>query len=365
MYFNLKTNAITLLLVSSILVSCGKKSENSGANTTNTEPPSDPRSNPHGTGIDDQNPTPKICQSGKVLNILNNGINVMSSLAAAKRSIVLWDAGNGALNNELDSLTRVHAISGNGKYVLRKLSNSRYQIISGNNPADTRRPLVSFNTNGYIPKFSFSKDERYLMVKFKPNYSRAKDHITVYDLNKNRFLSRSITERKIYASALTNYSKHLVVAAKSGYETLIKIYNFSVLTSLGKLEVERTIHLPIYESFTRMDLGNGVIAVKTRSSNIFYDFDTGKEIYRNKKLHIFDIDENGDFALVSEQWEELKVMNLKTGEFIITEQKPTELLTSTCQLRSNPFSLLCKDSLNQGKVFKWNLEDNKTSTACY
>ena len=65
------------------------------------------------------------------------------------------------------------------------------------------------------------------------------------------------------------------------------------------------------------------------------------------------------------QWEELKVMNLKTGEFIITEQKPTELLTSTCQLRSNPFSLLCKDSLNQGKVFKWNLEDNKTSTACY
>ncbi len=366
MYFNLKAialKAVVFLTATSILTSCGtnSSSNDSGpANNAGDQPSGPTRDNTPNS--DDHNPAPKVCQSGKVLKILDNGHHVMSSLVGAKKNTALWDSENGKLDKEIESLSRFHSVSVNGKFILRKISSQKYQLISGVNQA---RPIIRFNTNGYIPTFYFSKDERYLVAKYRPAYNFAKDQITVYDLKTNHFLVRSIIEKKILASSITNDSKYLLVVKRERYSNYIQIYNFSVLTNTGKLKIERTIKLPTYESFNKMIVGNGIIAIKTASNNLFYDFLSGEELYTNRKLHIFDVDQEGDYALVSDNWEELKVMNLQTGIIEITEKKPAQLLVSTCQLRSAPFRVLCKDSSNQGKVLLWNLEEKLISRTCY
>lgn len=351
-------------LVLSTLVSCsGKDGARSGKPEVNAN---------SGPGNGDDFPTrdeqgdntphnPKLCKGARVLKVLDSGKEVVSRLTKDSNRIINWNIYSGKTLSSLNFPVNPYEISPDGKYLIRQISYKKYQIITftKNGEEGFFNKVISLNA-AYepMPRLSFSADSKYLLFSYRP-YAQGYSHqIEVYSLDEEKVVS-SLRTKNVFFAGIARDSKSFLVGFKKGYNKFLQ-----------KIDIETTqvqfeIALDKYERYSQLHIGRDVFVLMGMRKNYAFDLYSGAQIYTKRFTHLVDIDSTGELALVSESWNELKIINLITGEDVFKATRPAGLVLSTCQVVSSPMQLFCQDPINQGKMMIWNLETDKVESACF
>ena len=91
----------------------------------------------------------------------------------------------------------------------------------------------------------------------------------------------------------------------------------------------------------------------------------GRLLYTKNLRYIHSLSSDGEYAVVAENFDDLKILNLQSSNYDFEYRRPSDLMLSTCQLTASPLRLICQDSVNQGKVKIWDLNQNTKTSRCY
>lgn len=337
----------------SLMFSCGgSKSSGSPTSVPNT-PDRVPR------GEEDVPNGPKVCKDARILKVLDNGNNVISRLTSDKNKIVNWNIIDGKEISSLNFPVNPYRVSPDGNYIIRRISYKKYQIIKFGENKDRFNRVITLNA-AYdpMPKLNFSADSKFLVMNYRPFAQGYSHRIDIYNLEKEEFVS-AMNGRDIAFAKVTRDSKYYLIGFKKGYNTVVQ--KVDVRTT----EVVFEAKLKKYERFDEIYVGEDTFLVRGNLGYHAYDIFTGESLYSKKLKQLFDVGSNGINAIVSEDWNEIKIMDMKTGDIIFKDKTPSGLVLSTCQLLDKPLKILCQDSINQGKISVWNIEQSSASSVCF
>lgn len=353
MLFRLMRQTCLAATFITLLTSCGgSKSEDSSSPRTQN-PDRDNQSHqgsPNGT---------KICKDARIIKILDNGKSIISRLSNDRDKIIKWSLISGKKVSSLDFPVNPYEVSPDGRYIIRRINYKKYQLIKFGQKKGRYSKVITLNA-AYdpMPKLEFSIDGEFLIINYRPFAQGDGQRIDIYSLEKEVFVS-AINDRNITFAKVTRDSKYYLVALKKRYTTVVQ--KIDVMTS----KVVYETNLNKYERFNHLYIGDSVFIVRGSSGHHAYDLETGEYLYSKKLKQLFDIGSDGIYGLVSENWNELKIMDLKSGEFLFKEKRPSGLILSSCQLHDSPIEVICQDSIDQGKILTWNIEQSSINTVCY
>lgn len=353
MLFKLVHQAFMVTIFITLLLSCGK----SGSE----DPISSGDGNQGGQNQEEQNvPVDSdLCVNARILKILDSGKNIISRLSSDRSQIIKWNVINGKKISSLNFPVNPYQISPDGKYIIRRINYKKYQLIKFvQNKGYFSRVITLNAAYSPMPSLEFSADSEYLVMKYSPFAQGGGQRIDIYSLEKEIFIS-TLNNRNISFAKITRDSKYYLVGFKKGYSTVIQKIEINTARVIFETQLNR------YERIDHLYVGENVFIVRGNNGYHVYDTETGDSLYSKRLKQLFDIGSNGKKALVSEKWNEVKVMDLKTGEYIFSDKVPTGLILSSCQLLDSPLRVLCQDSINQGKVSIWDIEQGSSSTSCY
>lgn len=337
-----------------LIVSCGEKNSGDssggpGAGSQDTDN-RDEQNNPSG---------PKVCKDARILKVLDNGNNVISRLTTDKNKIINWQINNGKEVSSLDFPVNPYDVSPDGEYIIRRINYKKYQVIKfGENKNRFNRVITINAAYDPMPKVEFSPDGEFLIMNYRPFAQGYSHRIDIYNLDQERFVSAMNAKNIIFAK-VTRDSKYFLIGFQKGYHTVVQ--KVDVITS----EVVYEIKINKYERFSKLYVGEDVFIVRGNNGYHAYNIVAGEHLYSKKLKQLFDIGSMGLNALVSDSWNEVKVLDLKTGDTIFKDKTPTGLILSTCKLLDNPLKVLCQDSVNQGKISIWDIAQSSATSACY
>ena len=341
-------------LIISLFVSCGGSESSSSSGNDGG-----PGAGQQDRDINNDQDGPKVCQGSRVLKVLENGRNIISRLTSDRNVIVNWKVSSGKKVSVLDFPVNPYAVSPEGKYIIRQIDYRKYQIIRlGDNKRNFNKVITLNAAYSPMPKLEFSADGENLVLNYRP-YAQGYSHqIDIYNLRQERIIS-SMTARNISFARVTRDSKFYLVGYRDGYKNVIQKIDIDNIKTVYELSLNK------YERFSEVFVADNTFVVRGQNGYYFHDLHNGSFLYKKKLKYLFDIGSEGKNALVSESWNEIKIIDLRTGSEVVREKTPTGLVLSSCQLVDNPLKLLCEDSINQGKIAVWNIGESTASTKCF
>lgn len=346
--FGIMMRKTVLLLFMTLLVSCGKAPEGD----EETKPQIQATETSRGKE------TLKACQNQQVLKVLDNGIDIISRLRDSNH-IVSWDYDSREENHKLYTPALPLKISPDGQYLLRQISFRKFQILDLASSASYSRSTITINAvEEPAPEVSFSRNSKYLTLLFKPYGAGLTKQVVVYDIERSEMVL-SLTEKEI-SFAKINYQEDSLISL-----TFDGRSKYLIKTDLFTKKVIYKKRISSFLKYTSMDIGAKEILIKGNDIFEVYLESKGDYSYGVEGHYIYDIDTSGEYALVNYNWNELKVIELFSGTSVLIKNKIKEIVLTSCELKANPFRVICLDSVDQGKVKIWNLENDKIDSSCF
>lgn len=355
MIFSLANRLISATIFFTLVSSCTPRSssDSSGSNGTN------PRDRlGQNTGNDEAPNDNKVCSAARVLKVLDNGRNVISRMAFDRSKIINWNVNDGKVISSLNFPVNLYQVSSDGKYILRRVNYKKFQLIKFGDKSKVNKVITLNAAYNPMPKLEFSPDGNYLIMDYVPLGQGYNHKIDIYDLEKEVFTSSMMANNVLFAK-VTRDSKFYLVGYKTRYKTILK----KIHTETAQVEYE--IELNRFERFDKLYIGEDAFVVAGNEKHYGYDLLTGEKLYEKKVLSFIDVGSEGRYALVSEAWNEIKIVDLKNFDVIYQDKAPTGLVLSSCQLVDSPLKLICQDSIKQGSVSIWNIEQSQSKTSCF
>lgn len=354
MFFKQRVHGLVPWIIFITFFSCGHSEQGSGDSGL-------PSSQSRGQNADNNGDLQdrKLCESSRVLKVLDNGKNVISRLGRDTNVIVKWNIITGKKESSLNFPVNPYLIGPNGKFIVRRIDFRKYQVIKlRNNKSDFNKIITLNAAYSPMPKLSFSPDGENLVLNYRPFGQGYSKQIDIYSLSKER-ITFSFNAKNISFAKLTRDSKSLLVSSKEDFQNVVQKIN------LQNSSVEFELNLNKYEAFSEAYLGEEVFVLRGNKGYYFHDLHSGGFLYWKRLKYLYDIGTEGENALVSERWNEIKIIDLKTGTEQLTQKMPTDIVLSTCKLIDSNKILLCEDSINQGRVTRWNLSESIFSSSCF
>lgn len=335
-----------------LLASCEKATD---SHVEEIKPTRQGNNNPTPKPPTDQ-PSIKKCKASSVLNILSNGRTIISSMRMTNE-IVAWDIETGKKLGSLNYPVGYQKISPNAQYILRKVNSKKYQVTSFINALNPHKKILTFNASD-VPDLIFSDDSKYLLVRYRPQFSINMHKVVLIDL-KTMKVTKTLTDRFIRFARLTRDSQSLIMITDNGFEkSLTKI-------DVASLKQQFKIELPRYQDIKMLSVGLNSIVIKSYRDFLFYNIETGEKLFESDYNYFFSIGAKGETALFANDWDRLKIIDLVTGNELYELDIPEEIYLSSCLILIQETAMLCKSNMVPEKVLRWNLESQKIERHCF
>jgi hypothetical protein len=308
------------------------------------------------TDLSDEN-----CKSTKVLDIARDGKTIISYAQKMgdrinRPGMLSWDIDSKTIKAKYSSSFSFEKTSPNGKYFLRRISERRYQLLGFNQDRISYSviiPIVSAEPS----VVDFSQDSKYLMIKSTPIDKSGLNQFDIFDIKRRAFY-KTFRARGIKFMKMTENSQYIVMGFDNGYEKFISMYSLQELNLIFKIK------LPRYSNFTFLESAMNRIIIKSDREYFAFDTDSGAKVFSGNFEFFHDVSQNGRYALVSRKLGEMSILDTQNGEYLYNSIIPAQAELSTCQLSESPLRLVCKDKINAGNVFVFNIKESEGFSVC-
>lgn len=301
-----------------------------------------------------------VCSSKNVLDIARDGRTIVSSfnkINNLKRSgIITWDLYTKSIKAKYAFDLRIEKTSPNGSYFIRKISQSKLQILGFKDEFVAYNVFLPINSMKKID-VDFSQDSRYLMIRSTPYGASGMDQFDIFDIRKRQFY-KSFRGFGIKFMKMTSDSNTIVMGYDNGYEKFIALYNFKDFVEIQKIK------LPRYGNFSFLESAMDRIIIKSDRKFFAFNTTSGQLVFEEDFQHFHDVSVSGRYALVQKNHGEFGVVDLQSGTTEFTRLIPTQAEISTCQLSESPLQLICRDKVNLGHVYILDVESEKSVSVC-
>jgi hypothetical protein len=340
-----------LCLFSSCLIACGPQSASNSIATGGA--------GPRGPSRPDSPNEPKVCRSTKVLQVLNNGRNIVSRLISDENKIVNWNLEDEREFSTLDFPVQPYRVGPDGRYIIRQINFKKFQVIKFGDNKRTLSKLINVNAAFEpMPSVEFSANGEQLILSYRPFAQGTSHRFDIYDLEKDSFES-SLTTRDVLFSKVTRDTDYFVMITRRGNQHILSKIEAKTSKPIFEIVLER------FENYYHLDLGADVVLIKGSRNVYAYNLTDGNLLYTKSLRYVHSVSSDGDYAVVAENFDDIKILNLSSGNYDFEYKRPSDLILSTCQLTASPLRLICQDSVNQGKVKIWDLAQNVKTSRCY
>lgn len=344
-----------MIFVFTILTACSpSKSSSPSSDITG------PRPDRGGQNSDEQNDSEdeRVCRAARIIKVLDNGKNIISRMAFDRSKIVNWNVNNGKVVSSLSFPVNLYAVSPSGDYILRRINYKRYQLIKFGDREKYSRVITINATYEPMPKLDFSPDGKFLVMNYVPVGQNYSHKIDIYSLEQEKFTSSLIAKNILFAK-VTRDSQFYIVGFKTKKATVIQKVDTLTREVIFQTELSKYLRLD------KLHIGQETFVVSGNRKHFTFDIETGEKLYERNLLSFIDMGSAGINGLVSHKWNEIQIIDLKTSNILFEGKVPSGLVLSTCQLQDNPLRLLCQDSIKQGSVSVWNVEQSQSTTSCF
>ena len=333
-------------VVGSCLTVCNPTSSGNKGKATN-EPPRDPTQ----TTGDEQE-----CSRDSVIEILKGASRAISFSHRDTRTLLAWDLISRKGTDSIFFPMSYHEISADGQYLLRKISNRKYQVVAFSSRLGYESELININSVGK-PEVKFSKNSKYLVIKNNPHYSRNFDHVSIYDIESKKYLY-SVDFTNILHFDLSYDGQYFVIGREEGFKK-----NVYVVESLTQKVVWQE-SLPIFQTFREMIVAEDVVIIETGHNYRVFDIQNGNRLSYLKNGELQGISNNGKYALVAHGPFEVSIIDLQNGNEVYKKPVPQEILLSSCRLDDSTMIVYCKSKNLYYDVIRWDLAAGVLTSSC-
>jgi hypothetical protein len=301
------------------------------------------------------------CKSTRVLDIARDGKTIISYANEMdsfyrKPGILSWDINSKLIKAQYASSLKFEKTSPNGDYFLRRVSDRRYQLLGFRNNRVDYSAIIPIHSLDKA-QIDFSQDSKYLMIKTTPYDGNGMNQFDIFDIQRRAYY-KSFRAHGIKFMKMTNKSQYIVMGYDNGYEKFITMYSLNELTQIFKVK------LPRFGNFTFLESAMNRIIIKSDRDYFAFDTTTGAKVFSGNFEFFHDISHNGRYALVSKNLGAMSILDTQNGEYLHTGSIPTQAELSSCQLVESPIRLVCKDKVNVGNVFVFNVETREGASVC-
>jgi hypothetical protein len=297
----------------------------------------------------------KSCTTVRVLEVLGDARTVVSREARDKNALYLWDAFSGKLKKKIDFSVKYQNVSHDGEYILRKISYKRYQLSRVEDDNIVYSERLTFDTSSE-PTIKFDRESKYIISMYRSRLSAFGKKIMIYDINKKDMIDIKTVKGALFADMLNEEA--VIVAKRDFGKNIIMVYN-------PRSERTHEFHVARGSKISKMIVSKETVVLKIRNFYYAYDIRSGGLLYRKELKSFYTSDFESGKALISTNWNDIKILDMRTGEFISSLKTPSEVELSKCKMTENATTLVCKDRVNQGKVYLWSLLSNEGHSTCY
>lgn len=339
------------LIISILLISACSKSKNS----KNNGKPANHRSSDDGqSGPSDQ--TMK-CDSIKVLEVLKDGKNAVSIFSDERRELLRWDIATRTIGERIFFPSNYLEISSNGEYILRKISQKRFQLIKFENSARGKTKVFHINSLTE-PVVAFSPDARYVLIKSRPYNLHFNDRLMIYDIEYENYLP-TFEDDYLNIYQMTRDSQGLLVGRSSGSTPYLLKLESSTMRRKWK------IAFPKYHQFNDLAVGENSFLLQTDNQFFVYSLETGKMVYNlDKGIYFHGLSVLGKYGMFSKNLKDLSIRELDSGLEIRQITLPDEIYLSSCRLEDDSLRMVCINKNTQNQIIIWDPATSRSTGSC-
>lgn len=303
----------------------------------------------------------KNCKSTRILDIARDGKTIISYAQEVdgflrRPGILSWDLASKKIKAQYASSLNFEKTSPNGEYFLRRVSDRRYQLLGFKDNKVSYSVIIPIHSLEKV-QIDFSQDSRFLMIKTTPYDGNGMNQFDIFDIQRRAYY-KSFRARGIKFMKMTNKSQYIVMGYDNGYEKFISMYSLSEMNQLFKIK------LPRFGNFTFLESAMNRIIIKSDRDYYAFDTTTGAKVFSGNFQFFHDISHAGRYALVSRDLGMMSILDTQNGEFLHTGSIPQRAELSSCQLVEGPIRLVCKDKINVGNVFVFDIEKREGQSVC-
>jgi hypothetical protein len=299
-----------------------------------------------------QGETEHKCKVSSILEILPNAQTAF--VLEQNQEQALWNIDQRIRLNQFNYPNRYYKIGYSGKYIIEKISNDAFTVRK--NVGDLNHYVIRISSRDRT-SLALSSNERYLVVRYKSTYSRYIHRVSVFELATGKIV---FTKRFSYVRhvALDETGKKLILGIDDNVDKEIQIWDWS------SGEMQKRIELLRYLSFTKMSVSKDTIVIKMAREYFGFNMKTGERTFNDRFNYLYRVTPNGNVGLFAKTWDEVELIDLTNGSKIQSRKSPDNIFVSTCQIRSDGKSLICKDQYDPSKLIRWNLQDDSKKAFC-
>lgn len=298
----------------------------------------------------------KDCSKQKVVEILEDGNLIVSRMKNEEDRLFVWDKNSKEEKTSIFFPGTYHKVAPNGEYLLNNLSFRRFQFMlfeKGTVPQTL--PLSFYSADN--PDVKFTNDSKWLVIRYKPVTSPDIDTISFFDIEKRNFL-RNFNFENVRHVEVSSDKKFIYLGIEKGRHKKIVKYDYES----GLVIFEKGFYSRGY--FSKFTLLDNVLMTIDNGEYVFYDTETSNILYKKNFRYVYDSDTTGNYLLVATDWNELGILDVKTGVVSYKEKRLERVYASSCQVRSSE-TIICQDSSEVGKVIEWNMKTNLVTESCF
>lgn len=337
-------------MVVTLLASCQERGED--------EKPSKFKDTFPGNSQNSQSNNGEKCLSNKVIDISEDGNYLFSILnKKADRKLLKWNLKTSKLSSSIKFPTMYSGISDDGKFIIKKGIGKYfnvYEIKSKKLMLFKTIKIVSFDK----PEFHFSPDNTKLVIKTSFRPGRYK--LEVYDLSSMERLFRKISTQ--FLSIRMNKSSDKIYLIKQRISDrmnpYVYIYDIHSGRQLDKIKIKTKRYI------TNFYILDTKVIVELDQYIRIYDLETHELLHEVFASSIWDVDEESEFALISKEYGNFSLLDLKTYK-LQYKFKRKGLLLSSCELTNKSRSAVCRDESRPHRFNLFNLDEGININTCF
>jgi len=299
----------------------------------------------------DTSGNPKRCVTNKVVEILLDKKTVISQSSKDSYQYVVWDHESLTKKNEIDRSKSYYRLSPTGEYVLRKITDNKFQLENLGKNSHYRESL---NFSGNMQSIDFSLKSDFIIATTRSRKSI--DQISVFDIFKKQKVFETTLDNIKYSQMIDD--QHLYVASGSRSSNYLEIFDLTK-------ENSKRIRLR-YGELRWLGISRNMAFAKIDSRYYAYELNNEELLYTINIRAVYDFDYESDLAIISkEDFNQIHIFDIQTGYIKATHTRPENVYISTCRFTSDSSVLACRSKNNVDKIVLWNTETDVTKEVCF
>jgi hypothetical protein len=299
----------------------------------------------------DQGQGQHTCQVNNIYEVLENAQTAFVQMK--NRSQGVFNIDSRLRLNQFNHPYRYYKISSTGKYLIEKVSNDIFTLRNNLAPSKTFNIVVSSRDKTDI---EFSPDEKYVVMRYKATYSNSVHRVEIYSLENRK---RVYSERFFNIKFIAMNSRDELVLGISDRQNKVEVWNWQQQVKIN------SITLPAYSNFNLMKVTKDRIITRSRRSYLVYEMDSPKIVFESRNNYLYTTNNNANLALfVTQGWRNLELVDLVNGDIVYTLESANDVFASTCKIRSDRKTLVCKHQNDPKQLIRWNLQSDTKEAFC-